>query len=325
MPNVPINFACGLYDRMLALYTGEVKPEDVDLRYRVEENPRNIFDQMGGKLAFDTCEMSSSEFVTRLAAGQCPMVAIPVFPSRIFRHSYIIINRRSGIRHPKDLEGKRVGVPLYTVSALVYMRGMLQHEYGVDLSKIHWVQGDMHSARPVHGNPSVMPLVRPVPIEANASGKSLDALLQANEISAVMAAFMPPSFGKNPDIVRLFPDYRATEEAYYRKTGIFPIMHLVAIRRDVYEAHPFIAASLYRAFCRSRELALERLLSRGASFAMLPWLKSDAERMVELFGGELWPYGIEPNRKTLEAFIAYLHEQAMIASPMRIEELFVPV
>lgn len=325
MPNVPINFACGLYDRMLALYTGEVQPEGIDLRYTVEENPRNIFDQMGGKLAFDACEMSSSEFVTRLAAKQCDMVAIPVFPSRIFRHGYIVINRRSGIRHPKDLEGKRVGVPLYTVSALVYMRGMLQHEYGVDLSKIRWVQGDMRSSKPVHGNPSVMPLVRPVPIEANASGKSLDALLQANEISAVMAAFMPPSFGKHPDVVRLFPDYRATEEAYYRKTRIFPIMHLVAIRRDLYEQHSFIAGSLYRAFCRSRELALERLLGRGASFAMLPWLKSDTEQMVELFGGELWPYGIEPNRGTLEAFIAYLHEQAMIASPMPVEELFVPV
>ena len=325
MPNVPINFSCGLYDRMLALYTGEVKPEGIDLRYTVEENPRNIFDQMGGRLAFDACEMSSSEFVTRLAAKQSAMVAIPVFPSRVFRHSYIVINRRSGIRRPKDLEGKRVGVPLYTVSALVYIRGMLQHEYGVDLSQIQWIQGDMHSPKPVHGNPSVMPLVRPVPIEANSSGKSLDALLQANEISAVMAAFMPPSFDKNPDIVRLFPDYRATEEAYYRKTGIFPIMHLIAIRRDLYEQHPFIAASLYRAFCRSRELALERLLGRGAGFAMLPWLKSDTERMVELFGGELWPYGIEPNRKTLEAFITYLHEQAMIASPMPIEELFVPV
>jgi 4,5-dihydroxyphthalate decarboxylase len=325
MPNVPIHFACGLYDRMLALYTGEVKPEGIDLRYSIEENPRAIFDRMGGELAFDACEMSSSEFVTRLAAKQCPMVAIPVFPSRIFRHGYIIINRRSGIRHPKDLEGKRVGVPLYTVSALVYMRGMLEHEYGVDLSTIRWVQGDMASAKPVHGNPSVMPLVKPVAIELNNSGKSLNELLEANEISAVMAAFLPQSFGRNPDIVRLFPDYRAVEEAYYQKTGIFPIMHLVAIRRDLYERHPFVAASLYRAFCRSRELALERLLGRGASFAMLPWLKSDTEKMIALFGGDLWPYGIEPNRKTLDAFVTYLAEQAMIAAKMPIEALFVPV
>ena len=325
MANLPISFACGLYDRMLALYTGEVKPEGIDLRFIVEESPRDIFDKMTGDLAFDACEMSSSEFVTRLAAGQCPFVAIPVFPSRIFRHGYIVINRNAGIKHPKDLEGKLVGVPIYTVSAAVYIRGMLQHDHGVDLAKIRWVQGDMETPRSVHGNPHVMPLLKPVAIEHNASGKSLNRLLEENEINAIMAAFLPSSFGRNPDVVRLFPDYREVEVDYYKRTGIFPIMHLVAIRRDLYERHPFIAASLYRAFCRSRELALQRLLGRGATVAMLPWLKSDTERMVELFGGNLWPYGIEANRKTLSAFVTYLAEQAMIAAPMPIEDLFVPV
>lgn len=325
MTNLPITFACGLYDRMLALYTGEVRPEGIDLRYVIEEGPRNIFDKMAGELAFDACEMSSSELVCRLAAGQSPFLAIPVFPSRMFRHSYVVINRRSGIRSANDLEGKRIGVPIYTVSAAVYIRGMLQHEYGVDLAKLRWLQGDMETPKPRHGNPNVMPLLKPVAIESNRSGKSLSQLLADGEIDAIIAAFLPSCFGKHPDVVRLFPDYREVETAYYRKTGIFPIMHLVTIRRDVYERHPFVAQSLYDAFCRSRALALERMLGRGATPVMLPWLKSDTERMIELMGGDLWPYGIEPNRKTLEAFVTYLTEQAMIAAPIPIEDIFVPV
>ncbi len=325
MANVPIKFACGLYDRMLALYTGEVCAEGIDLTYVIEESPRNIFDKMAGELTFDACEMSTSELVCRLAAKQSPFVAIPVFPSRMFRHSYIVINRRAGITSPKDLEGKRIGVPIYTVSAAVYLRGLLQHEYGVDLSTIQWIEGDMETPKPRHGNPNVMPLLKPVAIESNRSGKSLSQLLADGEIDAIIAAFLPSSFGTDPDVVRLFPDYVDVETAYYRKTGIFPIMHAVAIRRDLYEQHPFVAASLYDAFCRSRALALERMLGRGATPVMLPWLKAETERMMALMGGDLWPYGIEPNRTTLEAFVTYLAEQGMIAAPMPLDDIFVPV
>ena len=177
MPNVKLRFACSLYDRMLPLYTKEVQPEGIDLDFIISDDPRETFDRMVRDLAYDLSEMSSSEFVTRMSRGACPFVALPVFPSRIFRHGFIVVNRRSGIRHPKDLEGRRVGVQLYTMTAAVFIRGMLQHEYGVDLSTIHWVQGGMDHAG-THGSPTVLPLLKPVDIEINTSNHSLSDLLE---------------------------------------------------------------------------------------------------------------------------------------------------
>jgi len=164
----------GLYDRMLRLYTGEVQPRGIDLRFLANDEPRDIFDRMGGKFEFDASEMSSSEFISRFGTGHCPFVAIPVFASRLFRHGFIFFNRKAGIRTPKDLEGKRVGVPLYTMSAAIWIRGLLQHEYGVDLSKVRWVQGALK--RPgAHGRPTVAPLLKQPDIEINRSGHSLSA------------------------------------------------------------------------------------------------------------------------------------------------------
>jgi 4,5-dihydroxyphthalate decarboxylase len=158
----------GLYDRMLRLYTGEVQPRGIDLKFLANDEPRDIFDRMGGKLEFDASEMSSSEFISRFGTGHCPFVAIPVFASRLFRHGFIFFNRKAGIRTPKDLEGKRVGVPLYTMSAAIWIRGLLQHEYGVDLSKVRWVQGALK--RPgAHGSPTVAPLLKQPDIEINRS------------------------------------------------------------------------------------------------------------------------------------------------------------
>jgi 4,5-dihydroxyphthalate decarboxylase len=163
MANIPMTFACGLYDRMLALYTGEVQPEGIDLDFLAIDDPREIFDRMGKDLAFDACEMSSSEVISRHAAGRHEMVALPVFPSRVFRHGFITVNRKA-VSTPKDLEGKRIGVPLYTQTAALFIRGLLQDEYGVDLCGVHWVQGATNSAES-HGNPSAPPLLKPVSIE----------------------------------------------------------------------------------------------------------------------------------------------------------------
>ncbi|MGZ3297154.1 MAG: ABC transporter substrate-binding protein, partial [Xanthobacteraceae bacterium] len=182
MANIPMTFACGLYDRMLALYTGEVQPEGIDLDFLAIDDPREIFDRMGKDLAFDACEMSSSEVISRHAAGRREMVALPVFPSRVFRHGFITVNRKA-VSTPKDLEGKRIGVPLYTQTAALFIRGLLQDEYGVDLSRVHWVQGATNSAES-HGNPSAPPLLKPVSIEQNTSGRSLSQLLEAGEIQA---------------------------------------------------------------------------------------------------------------------------------------------
>src|SRR5262250_1524415 len=170
MPKVAVTFACGLYDRMSALYTGEVKPEGIDLNFLAIDEPRQIFDRMGKNLDFDACEMSSSEVFSRLAAGRNEMVALPVFPSRVFRQGFITVNR-TAVQTPKNLEGKRIGVPLYTQTAAVFIRGLLQDEYGVDLSGVHWVQGATDSPDS-HGNPSPPPLIKQVSIEQNASGRA---------------------------------------------------------------------------------------------------------------------------------------------------------
>jgi 4,5-dihydroxyphthalate decarboxylase len=319
---LPLTFACGLYDRMLRLYTGEVQPRGIDLKFLANDEPRDIFDRMGGKLEFGASEMSSSEFISRFATGQCPFVAIPVFASRVFRHGFIFYNAKSGIRAPKDLEGKRVGVPLYTMSAAVWIRGLLQHEYDVDLSKIRWVQGALKMAG-AHGSPTVAPLLKPPTIEINNSGKSLSRLLADGDLDAVISSRPVEGIGTNPDLRRMFPNYREVEKDYYRRTGIFPIMHLIAIRRDLHEAHPFVAQSLYDALCEAKDRALAQMKERGALRYMLPWLPADMDEIDEVFGGDPWPYGIEANRRTLEALVQYLVEQHFIAKRIPIEDLFV--
>jgi 4,5-dihydroxyphthalate decarboxylase len=269
--NVNLSFACGLYDRVLALYTGEVQPAGVDLNFIVLNSPREVFDRMGGGQEFDASEFSSSEFIARYATGKTPFVALPFFPSRVFRHSMVTINKRSGIKTPKDLEGKRVGVPLYTQTAAIFIRGMLQHDHGVDLSKIHWVQGALNHVGS-HGNPSAPPLLKPIDIEIADSRKSLSELIDKGEIDAITATNIPTSMKHNPDVVRLFPNYREIEKDYYKRTGIFPIMHLVAMRRDVVEKYPFAATSLYEALKKSRQRALALPRATGAGRYMLPWI-----------------------------------------------------
>src|SRR6185312_13854039 len=252
MSKLPLTFACGLYDRMQALHTGEVQVEGVDLNFLVDDNPRNIFDRMAAGQEFDASEFSSSEYVSRFVADQCPFVAIPVFASRVFRHSFIFINRKQ-IKSPKELAGKRIGVPVYTMTAAIFIRGLLSDEHGVDVSSAEWVEGAINSAKP-HGNPTILPSARKLSITANKSGKSLSQLLEAGEIQAVIGTDAPESFGKNPDIVRLYPDYRAAEMEYYKRTRIFPIMHLVVLRRDLHDKHPGLANNLYRALDRAKEI-----------------------------------------------------------------------
>jgi 4,5-dihydroxyphthalate decarboxylase len=323
MPDVPIKFACGLYDRVLPLYTGEVKPQGIDLEFLAIDEPRQIFDRMGRNLEFDACEMSSSEVICRYAQGRREMVALPVFPSRVFRHGFVTVNRKY-VKTPKDLKGKRIGTPLYTQTAAVFIRGMLKDEYGVDLSGAHWVQGATNSPES-HGSPAAPPTLKPVSIEPNRSGRSLSELLERGDIQAIIGSGLPDALRSNPNVVRLFPDHHAVEMESYRRTRVFPIMHLVALRRDTYEKHPFIARSLYRAMDEAKTMALAKMRELGALRYMLPGLPAALDEIDAVFGGDPWPYGIEPNRPTLEALVRYLAEQGMIAAPIPLEELFVPV
>ena len=325
MAKLQLNFACSLYDRMQPLYTGEVQAEGIDLNFIPIELPRPIFDRMSGGQEFDVAEYSSSEYVQRFAADECPFVAIPVFPSRAFRHSFISINKASGIKNPKDLEGKRVGVALYTMTAAIFIRGLLQHEYGVDVDKIHWVQGAINEGG-AHGAPTVLPLLKKVNLDINDSGKSLSDLIEDGDVDATIGTSLPQAIRSNPNIGRLFPNFRELEKEYYARTKIFPIMHLVAIRKEVYEKHPFVATSLFNAFNKSKNIALERMKSLRALRYMLPWLPDAIDEIYDVFGGDPWPYGLEPNRPTLEALVTYLVDQGLVAADKKpsLEDLFVP-
>ena len=323
MSDIPITLACGFYDRMHALYTGDVRPAGIDLKFIPIDDPRQIFDRMGGGLEFDASEMSLSEHITKHIAGNSPLVAVPVFISRVFRHQFIFINTKSGIKHPKDLEGRRVGVPLYVQTAAVFIRGLLQHEYGVDLSTIRWIQGALEHPG-THGKPAVLPVLKKINLEQNSSGKSLNQLLEDGGIDAVITATIPEPFGRNPNIQRLFPNFREVEGDYFKRTKIFPIMHVLAIKRAIYEKYPLVATSLYNACCEARALAISKMRDVGALRYMLPWMVADFHEIDEVFGKEFWPYGVEANRPTLEALVTYLYEQSMIPRMIPIEELFVP-
>jgi 4,5-dihydroxyphthalate decarboxylase len=277
---------------------------------------------MSGGLEFDVAEYSSSEFVQRFANKQCPFVALPVFPSRCFRHGFIAVNRKA-VRAPKDLAGKRIGVALYTQTAAVFMRGLLAEEYGVDLSGVHWVEGAINQAAP-HGHPTVLPVLRPVSIAANNTGRSLSDLLAAGEIDAILGTSLPASIKTSPDVVRLFPDFREREKDYYRRTRIFPIMHTVVLRQDVHAAHPWAARSVYQAFRAAKELAVEGLYDTDALQLSLPWLLDHVEEARRVFGKDFWSYGLEPNRPTWSAIGRFVHEQGLAPRVVSPDELFAP-
>ncbi len=323
MAPVRLALASGPYDRLAALHDGSVRIEGVEIAGETLWPPRLIFDRLAGGDAFDISEFSCSEFIALRDWGREPFVALPVFPSRVFRHGFICVRDGGPVRNPRDLEGRRVGVPLYTQTAAIWIRGLLAEEYGVDLSRIHWVEGSVMQPGG-HGDPSASPMRRPPPIEANTGGKSLAELLVAGEIDAILGTFVDEAVQTYPQIVRLFPDFRARERDYFRRTGVFPIMHLMVIRQAVHQAHPWLAARLFDACEQAKAVAHKRLRSQNAQHVMLPWLLDDLEDLAALFGGDPWPYGLAPNRATLETLVRYMHAQGFIERPIPVEELFLP-
>ena len=316
MAQLRLNFACGPYDRTQALRDGTINPEGIELNYLTMQ-PAEIFWRMLQFKEFDASEMSLSNYITLVSEGNPPFIAVPAFPSRVFRHGYFFINTAKGITSGADLKGKRGGVPEYSMTAAVYMRGLLQHDYGVDLKSIEWLQG--RTARLSHALPADVRLKQGDPTV------ELGDLLERGEIDFLMTANNPLAFWRgSPKVQRLFPNYREEEKDYYKRTKIFPIMHLLALRRDVYEAHPFIASSLFDAMCESKERARIRMRDLGTLNYMLPWMTADIDELDEVFGGDAWPYGIESNRPTLEALMMYLSDQAIIKAPIPIEDLFMP-
>ncbi len=323
MEKLLLTVACGDYDRTKALQDGSVQPEGISLNY-LPLQAEEIFWRMGGHREFDASEMSLSNHITMVSRGNSPFVAIPVFPSRFFRHSCIFINTDSGIQKPQDFKGKKVGAPEYSITAAVWIRGMLQDDYGVKSHEMEWlVGGQEETGRKERVALKLPPEIRVTPI---ADDKTLNGMLESREIDALISARAPSSFVKgSPKIRRLFPNYKEVEMDYYKRTKIFPIMHVLVIRRALYEQHPWVARSLYKAFSEAKERAIGAMLKiTNTHAATLPWLFAEVEELKSLFGADWWPYGIEPNRHVLETLIRYMQEQGLIERPVKVEELFAP-
>ena len=324
MDNTPLSFACGLYDRMVPLAMGHVKARGLAVDFIDVQHSREVFDRMGGNLEFDASEFSSAEFITRYSTGDRSLVAIPAFPSKTFRHSFIFVNTNS-VTKPTDLNGKKIGVPLYTMTAAVWIRGLLQHEYQVDLSNITWIEGDVEKPG-AYGKPSAPPLVTSkTNIVKNITGKSLSEMLTDGDLDAIIGPDVPSSLTHTSHVRRLFPNFKEVEMQYFRKTGVFPIMHLVVLRSDYYQSQRYAAASLYHALVESKNAAIMGLRHTATLKYMLPWLPEHLEEIDEVFGRDCWKYGLEENRKTIEVLVQYLKEQDMITELIKIEELFVQV
>jgi len=316
-----LSLACGPYDRTEALRTGVVRPEGIDLVYVPIQSPPEIFARMVATSAFDVSEMSCSLYLIRRARGDFPFIALPVFPSRMFRHGYIFVNARAGIRTPADLAGKRVGVPEYSQTAAIWIRGLLRDEFGVPPEAIHWVTGGVNAP----GRPDVLvePPRAPVRVERVAD-RTLSDMLAEGAIDALIGARKPASLGRD-GVQRLWPNYRELEREYYRRTGIFPIMHTVVLREELYRRHPWVAESLFKAFAQAKEWCLAQMRFSSSLRYTLPWLHAELEEMDALFGRDPWPYGVEPNRATLETLVRYLAEERFLPEPVAVDRLFTPL
>lgn len=304
---------------MIPLYTKQTALRSFDVNFQTFDDPREIFDRQSGLPDFDASELSASEFLVRLSNGDRTFTAIPAFPSRMFRHGFICINNQM-IHKPSDLEGKKIGVQLYTMTAAVWIRSILRDEYGVDLSGVEWVQGGIEHPG-THGTPRDMSQL-PATIIMNNTSKSLDQLLVEGDISAIIGADLPPSLGVVPYVSRLFPDYKEREKTFFIKHGIFPIMHLVVIRREIAIKHPKLAKELYNALCDSKDTALICMRASNPLQYMLPWLHDAVQETENILGNDPWPYGVESNRHTLEVLISSLYKDGMINRLIPVDEMF---
>jgi 4,5-dihydroxyphthalate decarboxylase len=299
-----------------------IQAEGIDLNYVSIKSPPEIFARMVAGQSFDAGEMSAAHALIKRAQGDFPFVALPVFPSRMFRHGFIFVNTAAGIRTPKDLEGKRIGVPEYSQTAAVWIRGLLQHDYDANLETVQWFSGGVNAP----DRPDAL-VIRPdeeVSI-TRVRDRPLNDLLVAGELDALIGARRPEALGKNPRVARLFPNYRELEREYYEKTRIFPIMHTLVIREPFYREHPWIAESLYKAFVEAKAWCLTQMRFSSALRYTLPWLHADLDEIGEVFGSDPWPYGLEANRYVLTTLVEYLVEQRLLRRPIALEELFAPL
>lgn len=315
-----ITIAVGDYDRTRPLIDGRIGIADRRASYTCppfETMFSNAFDRG----LYEVSELSFSNFVRLTARGSCDYVGLPIFPSRSFRHSAWYVRKDGPVRAPEDLRGKRIGVREYSMTAAVVARGALADETGVRADEIEWVIGDVDVRERDVITPT--PLPRDYRISALPPGIFLIDQLLGGEIDALLAYKPPKAFmAGDPRIVRLYEDYGSREEASYRRSGMFPIMHLMGVRRDVVEADPDLPMALCDAFTKAKDSALDTLRSVQALGVSLPWLVQEVSRTSALMGPDWWPYGIARNRDTLGAMLRYLHEQGLVERIPTLEDIF---
>ena len=319
MSNLPLTVAMPDYDHARDLVTGRVRAEGIDLTcliLPVEE----IFYRFIIHKEWDVSEISMAKYCSLAAAGDKSFLAIPVFPSRVFRHGSLYVRRNGPVKSVSDLAGKRIGIPEWAQTAAVYSRGLLQHEYGIKLNSIEWIQAGVNQP----GRREKVELTLPKGIKLTpVANKSLNEMLLSGEIDCAMVARAPEAFAAGDrKIARLFENFLEVEADYYKKTGIFPIMHAVAVKREILEKNPWVARSLFTAFDEAKRRSVERAIDSTVTLFPIPWCYEYARRGMALLGDDYFPYGIEANRKTLEAFLKYAHEQGVCRKQLSVDELF---
>lgn len=322
MNKLRLTLACWDYDRVAALASGAVRPDGIDLVFLAQPVEETFFRMLRHR-EFDIAEMSLSSYSVSLATEDPPFIAIPVFPSRFFRHSSIYVSATSGITEPAQLAGRRVGVPEYQMTAPVWIRGILSDEYGVRPDGVEYLSGG--EEQPGRGEKLKLSLPPQFRLRPIGPQQTLSQMLAEGEIDALYTARAPSTFYSRPDRVRrLFPDFAAVERDYYRRTRIFPMMHTVVIRRELYRANPWIAQSLHKAFAEAQRKTYRDLAETAALKAMLPWLVAHVEEARREMGDDWWPYGFGANRPALETFLRYHHEQGLSPRLLAPEQLFAP-
>jgi len=321
MANLHLTLATGDYDHLRDFTSGEIRADGIDITH-LKLHVLEIFHRMTSYREFDVSEMSMGRYVGLTSQNDPNFVAIPVFPSRVFRLSAFYVRSDGPVQKPEDLKGKRIGVPEWAQTATIYGRGWLSDYVGVDLKTVRWVQAGQDDAG--RDEPVKLDLPDGIKIE-RVKDRSLNDMLLAGDIDAMVVAVPPLAFREgNPKVKRLLADPRAAEEKYWDDTGIFPIMHTVVMRREIADANPWAALSLFKAFVRAKDNALERASSFGGSIYPLPMHGYFAAQAQKRLGNDFWPYGLEPNRRTLEAFLKFARDQGVCHRLLKPEELFPP-
>jgi len=322
MSKLSLTVACAAYDRTWPLISGRVPIEGCDINFCVID-PSEAFVRAYRSQDFDVTELSASSHILTTARGDAPYIAVPAFVSRLFRHSSFYIRTDRGIHSAKDLRGKTVGVTEYQMTAGLWARGLLSDDFGVRSQEIHWRRGGMD--KPGLAERTPIKLSADIDLQPIPDDKTLSGMLVAGDLDAMIAARAPAPFLQGaPNIARLWPDFRAAEEDYFKRTGLFPIMHLIGIRRSIVEKHPWIGPSVLKAFTRAKAIALEEMEDVGISRASLPWLPCDVAHSKEIMGPDIWPYGYPANKKAVDCMLRWSVEQGLSHRAANPEDLFAP-